>query len=84
MISAESSDWDDYVKAVQNEAKERGELESKAATFTCSIPPKSNPKPTSVHKLQPGDIDIIAAIGDSLTVNKNILIQQIIIKKTSL
>lgn len=28
---------------------------------------RSNPKPTSVHKLRPGDIDIVGAIGDSLT-----------------
>ena len=28
---------------------------------------RSNETPTSVHKLKPGDIDIIAAIGDSLT-----------------
>ena len=28
---------------------------------------RSNQTPTSVHKLRPGDIDIIAAIGDSLT-----------------
>lgn len=28
---------------------------------------KSRVKPTSVHRLMPGDIDIIAALGDSLT-----------------
>lgn len=28
---------------------------------------RSKVKPTSVHKLRPGDIDVIGAIGDSLT-----------------
>ena len=28
---------------------------------------KSETKPKSVHKLKPGDIDVVAAIGDSLT-----------------
>ena len=31
---------------------------------------RSRSIPTSVHKLTPGDIDIIGAIGDSLTGNK--------------
>jgi hypothetical protein len=28
---------------------------------------RSKERPTSVHQLQPGDIDIVAAMGDSLT-----------------
>ncbi|XP_063697968.1 phospholipase B1, membrane-associated-like [Culicoides brevitarsis] len=37
--------------------------------FFCdlSIPWRSRKVPTSVHKLRPGDIDVIAAMGDSLT-----------------
>lgn len=29
---------------------------------------KSKTKPTSVHALRPGDIDLVGALGDSLTV----------------
>lgn len=37
-------------------------------TFPCSINnARSKIRPLSVHKLRPGDIDVIAAIGDSLT-----------------
>jgi hypothetical protein len=31
------------------------------------VPKRSEKVPTSVHKLRPGDVDIVAAIGDSLT-----------------
>ncbi|XP_064623926.1 phospholipase B1, membrane-associated-like [Lineus longissimus] len=34
--------------------------------FPCDLK-KSSAKPTSVHKLQPGDIDVVAAMGDSIT-----------------
>lgn len=67
----EDNSWSEYVKAVEHYAAEqRSESEQSIgakAAFSCSIPPRSNPKPNSVHKLQPGDIDVIAAIGDSLT-----------------
>lgn len=68
----EDNNWGNYVKAVEQYAAEQ-QTESDRnvgarAAFSCSIPPRSNPKPTSVHKLLPGDIDIIAAVGDSLTV----------------
>jgi hypothetical protein len=36
--------------------------------FNCQIIPSTNPRPTSVHQLRPSDIEVIAAIGDSLTV----------------
>ncbi|XP_039301947.1 phospholipase B1, membrane-associated [Solenopsis invicta] len=36
--------------------------------FPCNVTGGRSPKvPTSVHKLRPGDIDVIAAMGDSLT-----------------
>jgi phospholipase B1 len=60
-----TDDWNEYMKAVEQEAS-TSDVTSKA-TFSCTIIPKSSPKPTSVHKLTPGDIDIISAIGDSLT-----------------
>lgn len=41
---------------------------SKNIPFPCETRGfRSRVKPTSVHKLMPGDIDIIAALGDSLT-----------------
>lgn len=38
---------------------------------------RSPSPPTSVHKLRPGDIDIIAGIGDSLTAGNGILASNI-------
>nr|XP_006820485.1 PREDICTED: phospholipase B1, membrane-associated-like [Saccoglossus kowalevskii] len=35
--------------------------------FDCEIIPRSTTRPTSVHELTPGDIDIVAALGDSIT-----------------
>ena len=35
--------------------------------FPCKYLDKSYKKPKSVHKLRPGDIDIVAALGDSIT-----------------
>ena len=36
--------------------------------FNCNTFISTNPRPTSVHALRPNDIEIIGAIGDSLTV----------------
>lgn len=41
------------------------------SSFDCSVE-RSHKKPTSVHKLRPADIDVIAAIGDSLTAGMGI------------
>lgn len=38
------------------------------ATFNCDQMEASKQKPTSVHALRPADIELVAAIGDSLTV----------------
>lgn len=38
--------------------------------FPCPRIPPSPSRPTSVHQLRPGDINVIAAIGDSLTAAK--------------
>lgn len=37
--------------------------------FSCNTFVSTNPRPTSVHALRPNDIEIIGAIGDSLTVH---------------
>lgn len=36
--------------------------------FKCNVPSASGSRPSSVHALKPQDIEIIAALGDSLTV----------------
>ncbi len=42
-------------------------------TFDCQIEPlTTNKRPTSVHALRPSDIEVIGAIGDSLTVKMSI------------
>ena len=35
--------------------------------FPCKYLKPSEEKPNSVHKLKPGDIDVVAAIGNSIT-----------------
>lgn len=64
----------DYVSLILRQAskvneKNVGRLgeESPRALFTCNVGTSSSPKPTSVHKLKPNDIDVVGAIGDSLT-----------------
>lgn len=42
------------------------------ATFYCQPMSASNGKPKSVHALRPADIEVVAAIGDSLTVSVDI------------
>lgn len=39
---------------------------------------RSTTVPTSVHKLRPGDIDIVSAIGDSLTAGNGALAKNIL------
>ncbi|KAG8233167.1 hypothetical protein J437_LFUL012592 [Ladona fulva] len=56
---------DDFHKVVQKR-------KPKYLPFPCDNVPnkpkwRSDSRPTSVHKLHPGDIDVIAAMGDSLT-----------------
>jgi len=71
--------WDnDYVNLIKQQASrinektlvsqlEEGLPSSRASAFNCNVGTRSNPTPTSVHKLKPNDIDVIGAIGDSLT-----------------
>ncbi|XP_041350892.1 phospholipase B1, membrane-associated-like [Gigantopelta aegis] len=42
------------------------------AEFPCKVMSPSPSVPTSVHKLRPGDIQVIAGVGDSLTAGKGI------------
>jgi len=44
-----------------------------ADNFNCPVLRKSRTAPTSVHRLQPSDVKIIGAIGDSLTAGNGIL-----------
>ncbi|XP_015374317.1 PREDICTED: phospholipase B1, membrane-associated-like, partial [Diuraphis noxia] len=41
----------------------------KSTQFFCNINgTRSETRPTSVHELRPGDLDVIGSVGDSLTV----------------
>jgi len=42
-------------------------FDGRSGMFPCQYLKRSETKPKSVHKLQPGDIDVVAAIGDSIT-----------------
>ncbi|XP_077989701.1 phospholipase B1, membrane-associated-like [Glandiceps talaboti] len=42
-------------------------VEPTLPTFDCPIPPPSAERPTSVHELRPSDVDVMAALGDSIT-----------------
>uniref|UniRef100_A0A182JZA2 Phospholipase B1, membrane-associated n=1 Tax=Anopheles christyi TaxID=43041 RepID=A0A182JZA2_9DIPT len=47
--------------------------------FPCSTEGMRSPKvPTSAHQLRPGDIDVVAALGDSLTAGTGILATDIV------
>ena len=43
------------------------EESSRASAFKCVVTANTNGRPTSVHKVRPADIEVIGAIGDSLT-----------------
>jgi len=55
------------IEVLEREGKSNPKLKSENSVFTCPSYPRSSPKPTSVHKLRPGDIDVVMALGDSLT-----------------
>ncbi len=42
---------------------------AKLSSLSCSTGGRSSAKPTSVHQLKPGDIDVMGALGDSITVS---------------
>jgi len=44
----------------------REQCRIKSPEFPCKYRRRSYPPPESVHRLQPGDIDIVAALGDSI------------------
>jgi hypothetical protein len=55
---------------LQHEAMMKGNMTIKDSTpvpFQCKIIKASDEVPNSVHKLLPGDIKVVAALGDSLT-----------------
>lgn len=45
----------------------KSEAFARNAAFSCPTNLKSESRPTSVHQLRPGDIEVVGAIGDSLT-----------------
>ncbi|KAK6186521.1 hypothetical protein SNE40_008546 [Patella caerulea] len=52
--------------------------EAEKSEFPCEILPPSPTVPTSVHQLRPGDIKIVAALGDSLTAGNGITAKTIL------
>lgn len=75
-ISKEEVKWLDFAIKYQNNAtfqtlwkkkvKAYNEIKVDIPEFKCEIKPIGE-KPTSVHKLKPGDINVVAAFGDSIT-----------------
>jgi len=66
---------ENYINAIKAHAFDRNELlkidsldQEPRAVFNCPILPKPSQRPTSVHSLTPGDIEVVGAIGDSSTV----------------
>lgn len=58
----------DYQKNVNTARRQKTVQEPIAGSFPCSTRESRSPTPpTSVHKLRPGDIDVVGAMGDSLT-----------------
>ncbi|CAH1792265.1 unnamed protein product [Owenia fusiformis] len=59
------------MNAFKERVKLSSEMPTKSVKFNCPML-KSPVKPTSVHSLRPGDIDIVAAMGDSITAGTGI------------
>ncbi|XP_021369756.1 phospholipase B1, membrane-associated-like [Mizuhopecten yessoensis] len=64
--------WKQHLQQFQS--KQRRGVAHYYDDFNCHNigPPASHTKPTSVHKLSPWDIDVVAAMGDSLTAGNGI------------
>jgi len=52
------------------ETFEIGRPRQKHIPFNCTVIPRSAGVPTSVHRLRPGDVKVVAAMGDSLTAGR--------------
>jgi len=52
--------WDEQVQRLDD-------LEMPIPEFKCDVSLRSAKRPTNVHEVRPGDIDVIAAFGDSIT-----------------
>eukprot|EP00057_Strongylocentrotus_purpuratus_P001293 XP_001197844.2 PREDICTED: uncharacterized protein LOC757317 [Strongylocentrotus purpuratus] len=64
------NDFHLYLGHVGETTHDQYETESFGIEFDCpsSVAPE---KPTSVHRLRPGDFNVIAAVGDSLSVRRS-------------
>lgn len=63
-IAKNKTAWKEHLKLFEGSDDQRLHA---AGGFNCSVLPASASIPTSVHKLRPGDIKVVAAMGDSLT-----------------
>ena len=76
LVLVKSNGFDEnYINAIKAHAFDRNEqlkidkvVEESRAVFSCPILPKPSQRPTSVHLLTPSDIEVVGAIGDSITV----------------
>lgn len=64
IVSKNESAWRKHLKYFEGSDDQRLHA---AGGFNCTVISASPSIPTSVHKLRPGDIKVIAAMGDSLT-----------------
>ncbi|XP_043604738.1 phospholipase B1, membrane-associated-like [Bombus pyrosoma] len=71
-IGARKHDEGSLSQSARNESKLQIQVPSDVP-FPCNVTGGRSPKvPESVHRLRPGDIDVIAAMGDSLTAGAGI------------
>ncbi len=76
IVLVKSNGFDEtYINAIKAHAFDRNERlkidkasEDMRAVFNCPILPKPSQRPKSVHSLTPSDIEVVGAIGDSITV----------------
>ncbi|XP_018342726.1 PREDICTED: phospholipase B1, membrane-associated-like, partial [Trachymyrmex septentrionalis] len=63
-------------------ARQRNKMQKRIPNyvpFPCNVTDSRSPEvPESVHKLRPGDIDVIAAMGDSLTAGAGIFADNVL------
>ncbi|XP_033102860.1 phospholipase B1, membrane-associated-like isoform X2 [Anneissia japonica] len=65
-IIAGLQEYDEQLQNLNKQVSEQTIKDAFMSDFPCP-PSKSTEKPKSVHQLRPGDINVIAAMGDSLT-----------------
>nr|XP_026690473.1 phospholipase B1, membrane-associated-like [Ciona intestinalis] len=55
--------------SIMEDKKSAGDAKMTTGTNDFGIQLQCEPKPTSVHELRPQDVDVVGAMGDSITVS---------------